>query len=233
MADGTSWPVWLAAVVLVAPAARRAAARPWLVAFLAMLALALLLPGLSPWLPRVIISNGRWAWVAPLLVLAGTLWVAWTLVRRAGMSWQEMGLTWTQRAGSLGPACAVIGAVLLVNVGLSRASSYRLTGVPIETWAYQATLPGLVEETLFRGVLLAMLDRAFTQRRVLFGAPLGYGALVVTVVFGMLHGLRPGTVLGVWPAALLYLWLRARTGSLVMPVLGHNLWNISLHAAHL
>jgi membrane protease YdiL (CAAX protease family) len=39
--------------------------------------------------------------------------------------------------------------------------------------------------------------------------------------------------LGVLPAALLYLWLRLHTGSLVAPVLVHNLWNLSVYVAHL
>jgi membrane protease YdiL (CAAX protease family) len=37
----------------------------------------------------------------------------------------------------------------------------------------------------------------------------------------------------VLPAALLYLWLRARTGSLALPILVHNLWNLSVYIAHL
>jgi uncharacterized protein len=90
-----------------------------------------------------------------------------------------------------------------------------------------------VEESLFRGVLLALLDRAFVGRRSVFGAPIGWGGVVVTLVFLALHGFSVGTLLGVLPAALLYLWLRARTGSLVLPIVVHNLWNLSVYIAHL
>jgi membrane protease YdiL (CAAX protease family) len=128
---------------------------------------------------------------------------------------------------------AVTALALLLNVLLSRASSHTLPGVSLETWLYQASVPGLVEESLFRGVLLALLDRAFSARCRFAGADFGYGALVVTALFGLLHGFQLGTLLGVWPAALLYLWLRARTGSLLVPVLAHNLWNLSLHVGHL
>lgn len=220
-------------MLLVAPGARHAAARPWLLAFLSTLALALLMPQLGAWLPRGWRIGAQWNWTGPLLVLAGTLAVAWMLVRRAGIGWAEMGFTWAQRSGSLRPALAVTAAALLLNLALSRASSYSLQGVSVETWLYQASVPGLVEESLFRGVLLALLDRAFVARRRLAGAEFGYGALVVTALFGLLHGWQLGTLLGVWPSALLYLWLRARTGSLVMPVIGHNLWNLSLHVGHL
>jgi membrane protease YdiL (CAAX protease family) len=35
-------------------------------------------------------------------------------------------------------------------------------------------------------------------------------------------------LLGVVPAALLYLWLRARTGSLAAPIIAHVVWNLSV-----
>jgi membrane protease YdiL (CAAX protease family) len=131
------------------------------------------------------------------------------------------------------PALWVSAAALSINVLLMNLSSFRLPGVPLETWIYQATLPGLVEEAAFRGVLLELLGRVFTARRVLFGAAIGWGGVAVTLVFLQLHGVTPGTLLGVLPAALLYLWLRERTGSLVAPMAVHSLWNLSVYAAHL
>ncbi len=155
------------------------------------------------------------------------------LVRRAGLSWHAMGFTWRPQPGSMRPALLVTGAALSLHLLAMSTSRWRLTAVPLETWLYQATLPGLVEEALFRGVLLALLDRAFTARRVVLGVPIGWGGVVVTLVFLALHGISPGTLLGVLPAALLYLWLRIRTGSLVLPVVVHNLWNLSVYVAHL
>jgi membrane protease YdiL (CAAX protease family) len=65
------------------------------------------------------------------------------------------------------------------------------------------------------------------------GGRIGWGGLLVTLAFLALHGISLGTVLGVLPAALLYLWLRQRTGSLLVPIAAHNLWNLSVYAAHL
>ena len=180
MGSMAPWLACLVAGLLIAPGARRAAARPWLLAFLATLALALLLPQLSLLLPPGLRIGSQWNWAGPLLALAGTVSLAWMLVRRAGMGWAEMGFTWEQRSGSLRPALAATGLALLLNVVLSRVSSHTLQGVSLETWLYQASVPGLVEESLFRGVLLALLDRAFVARRRLARAEFGYGALVVT-----------------------------------------------------
>ena len=91
----------------------------------------------------------------------------------------------------------------------------------------------LIQHTLLGGVLLALADRAFTARRAVLGISVGWGGVVVTLVFLALHGVTVGTLLGVLPAALLYLWLRVRTGSLIAPIVVHNLWNLSVYAAHL
>jgi membrane protease YdiL (CAAX protease family) len=207
--------------------------RHWLIAAAATLALFLGLRELPPMLPGERLVGDQWNWSGQLLALAGALWVASMLARHADLSWREMGFTWVQRPGSRRAAIGVSAAALALNLLLMRLSHFRLADVALETWVYQATLPGVVEEAVFRGVLLALLDRAFAARKEVFGAPIGWGGAVVTLVFLALHGIGPGTLLGVLPAALLYLWLRARTGSLVMPIAVHNLWNLSVYAAHL
>jgi len=218
---------------LLLPGAIRPASRPWVLAFLGALALGLALPSWPLlWSGERRIGT-QWNWSGQLLALAGSGGVAALLVRRGLLSWPAMGFTLKQNADSLPPALAVMAVALALNHLAMSFSSFRLPAVSLETWAYQATLPGLVEETLFRGVLLALADRAFSARKRLFGTPLGWGAVVVTLVFLALHGVRVGTLFGVLPAALLFLWLRARTGSLLLPIAAHNLWNLSVHAAHL
>jgi membrane protease YdiL (CAAX protease family) len=228
-------PLWVLAVagLLVLPGWRQPARRAWTIAFLATLALFMALLELPPLLPGAPLIGARWNWSGGLLALAGVLAVAARLARRSLLPWQVMGLTWQQRPGSWRAALAVSALALSLNVLALNESSFRLAAVPLETWLYQATLPGLVEETVFRGVLLAMLDRAFTGRRRFAGVSAGWGAAVVTGVFVALHGASAGTLLGVLPAALLTLWLRLHTGSLVAPVLVHNLWNLSVYLAHL
>jgi membrane protease YdiL (CAAX protease family) len=220
-------------VVLVTPALFRPSSRPWAIAFVATLALCLLLPALPAVWPGGRLLDAYWNWIGQMLALLGVMCMAAQLVRRAGLSWREMGFTWRQRRGSLRPSLLLSATVLGIHFAWMSFSPFRLPGVTLETWLYQASMPGLVEEPLFRGVLLALLDRAFAARRHWFGVSFGWGAAVVTLVFVALHGTRVGLLTGVMPAALLFLWLRQRTGSLMIPIVVHNLWNLSVHAAHL
>jgi membrane protease YdiL (CAAX protease family) len=221
------------ATLLVLPGFLKPGLRAWLIVFVATLALFVCLLALPALLPGERWVGDRGNWSGPLIALAGVLWIAALLARRGVLSWREMGFTWTQRPGSIRPVLWVAAVALSLNVLAMKLSNFRLSVVPLETWIYQATLPGLVEEAVFRGVLLALLDRAFNARKQMFGVPIGWGGGVVTFAFLFLHEVTPGSLIGVLPAALLYLWLRARTGSLVAPIVVHNLWNLSVYAAHL
>lgn len=223
----------LIAIVLVL-SWRDALRRALAIAFVAILLIFLALREVPLLLPGDRVLGEHWNWSGELLALFGVLLVAQLLVARGGFSWQEMGVTLRQRAGSWTPALlvsiAVVGANLLLLLSFA---TFRLQHVPAETWLYQATMPGLVEETVFRGVLLALADRLFVQRWSLAGARLGWGGVLVTLIFVGLHGFSAHVLTGVLPAALLYLWLRARTGSLMLPIIAHNAWNLSVYFAHL
>lgn len=231
--SGTPLLALAVAAALLAPAFADRRRRAYAIAFVAALALYFGLTALPASLPGERLIGNRWNWAGGLLAAAGMLALGAALVRRAGFAWREFGLTWSQRPGSLRAAALVIVPVLALNYVAMTLSRFRLPGVPLETWLYQATLPGLAEEIAFRGVLLALADRAFAGRRTIGGAPLGWGGAVVTASFVAAHHLSLGALSGVLPAALLYLWLRARTGSLVLPVAVHNARNLSVYAAHL
>jgi membrane protease YdiL (CAAX protease family) len=221
------------AAALFAPALVDARRRAYAVAFLAVLVLYFGLTALPDSIPGERVLGDRWNWSGGLLATWGVLAVAAMLARRAGFTWSEFGMAWRQREGTWRAAALVALPLLALNYAAMSLSSFRLPAVPLETWVYQASLPGLVEEIAFRGVLLALADRVFTARRTIGGASIGWGGVVVTAVFFAAHGVSVGTAIGVLPAAVLYLWLRARSGSLVLPIVVHNAWNLGVYAAHL
>jgi membrane protease YdiL (CAAX protease family) len=96
------------------------------------------------------------------------------------------------------------------------------------------TMPGLEEEPFYRGILLFALDQAFTGRKRFLGVDWGWGAVLVCFLFGMAHAFGfshgsfsfdPMTMALTAIPSFIAVWLRLRTGSLLLPVLLHNFGN--------
>lgn len=177
---------------------------------------ALLPRGLQPW-SSALAAAAVWLVIQPLLALGR-------------VAPAELGLA-APRAGSLLPAAGVTLLAVAVQAGVILLRDAPPIGVT-STLAFAAMVAAVMEELVMRGALLAFADRASGPRWMLAGAPIGAGGLVVTAAFILLHGLRPGLLLGVAPAALLYLWLRARTDSLAPPIAAHLLWNATVLALY-
>lgn len=206
---------------------RRHFSLPWLLAAAALVALNdVLLTNAYGLLPDMI--GGNWNWQGKVLALAATLSIAWL----APFGWQRCGLTLAQVTGSSQAALPVV----LLYAGFFAAIALAFPGEPgdAETLAFQLSLPGLEEELFYRGLLLFAFDRAFAGRQRFLGVEWGWGALLSCLLFGLAHGFSygangfsvdPVTLLLTAIPALLGVWLRLRTGSLLLPILLHNLGN--------
>jgi membrane protease YdiL (CAAX protease family) len=97
-------------------------------------------------------------------------------------------------------------------------------------------MPGLNEELTYRGYLLGILNSIMPRRVNLFAAPLGWGVIVTSLLFGLLHGLWMDGSFAIHVdvialcnttiSGFIFAWLRERTGSLVMPILAHGLEDV-------
>ncbi|MGJ4728520.1 CPBP family intramembrane glutamic endopeptidase, BDIM_20840 family [Luteimonas sp. SDU101] len=214
----------LAGLVSLAPGVRLRPA--WLMGALLLMLLrdALVLRGYGL-VPNLL--PGSWAWTGKLLATAGLLAVAalpWLGLRRCG-------LRLAQAPGSR-PAWIVF-AVLAVAI-FAMAYAYGEGPADLDTIAFQWTMPGIEEELFYRGVLLLALNEALGEGPRARFAGIGWGGLLTSVAFGLGHALfwRDGGLsfdplamaLTAGPAVLL-VWFRARTGSLLLPVLAHNVAN--------
>lgn len=171
--------------------------------------------------------GASWNWSGKLMSLAGMLVIA----ALPGFGWRRAGLTLRQGPGWPVAALVLSGlAGLFFYLALSGADGHD----DWETIAFQWTMPGLDEEVFYRGVFLLAMNEAFTGRVRILGASIGYGGLIATVLFGLAHGLafEKGALsfdamsfaLTGGPALIL-LWLREKTGSVLMPIIGHNIAN--------
>ncbi|WP_437754405.1 myxosortase MrtC [Sorangium sp. So ce1389] len=99
--------------------------------------------------------------------------------------------------------------------------------------AAQLLVIALPEEAFFRGYLQSALDRVFPPRVRVLGATLGPAWLISAAIFALGHVLtilHPARLAVFFPA-LLFGWLRARTGGIGAPLLFHaacNLFSLTL-----
>src|SRR5690606_8752191 len=93
----------------------------------------------------------------------------------------------------------------------------------------QLVVVALPEEAFYRGFLQSALDGRWPKRRIrLLGAELGLGWLLSAAIFAVGHYLtiRHPSRLGVFFPALLFGWMRARTGGIGAPLVFHAMCNL-------
>lgn len=98
----------------------------------------------------------------------------------------------------------------------------------------QVLVVALPEEIFFRGYLMSRLEERWPSRRRLWGAPVGWSLLVSSALFGLGHFLvdfQPGRMAVFFPA-LVFGWMRQRTGSLAPATLFHALCNLFSDTLH-
>lgn len=172
--------------------------------------------------------GGDWNWQGKLLALAVTLAVA----AHPALGWRKVGLTLRQAPGSLRSSLPV--ALLYCGFFVAIALAFPAGDVSPEDVAFQLTLPGFEEEPFYRGTLLFALGLAFTGRWRYLGVDWHWGAVLSCALFGLAHafGYSDGrfTFDGITMAltafpSFIAVWLRLRTGSLLLPVVLHNFGN--------
>ncbi|UAK23070.1 CPBP family intramembrane glutamic endopeptidase, BDIM_20840 family [Sphingomonas nostoxanthinifaciens] len=184
-------------------------------------------------LPRLL-PDADWNWQGKLTALAATLVVA----TFPAFGWRRSGLTLRQARGSLTSSIPV--ALLYCLFFAILAYVYPSDPASRETVAFQLTMPGLEEEPFYRGILLLALDRTFLARWRFLGVDWGWGAVFSCAPFGLAHAFGyahgafsfdPLTMALTALPSFIAVWLRLRTGSVLLPILLHNFGNsISLFA---
>ncbi|WP_312822921.1 type II CAAX prenyl endopeptidase Rce1 family protein [Epilithonimonas sp.] len=107
----------------------------------------------------------------------------------------------------------------------------------LETFVFQATMPGLTEEILFRGIYLWIFDKVFLPNWNYKGITFGWSFVIVTLLFGVAHGvvLTSDYQFKFDLITIIYLTLissfslgilRKFSGNLIYSVVGHNVINV-------
>jgi uncharacterized protein len=177
------------------------------------------------------LPGADWNWTGKIfsLLLSALVIVALRL------SSEAVGLTLRQNDKKVGIAAVVLFAVWGTCLGLL----FKPGQADLETLAFQATMPGIAEELVYRGICPAILLGLIYRRAPVSGTPWAV-ILATSIAFGIWHGLGYSDGNFRWDtlSALIPLvgsiaggWLRFRTGSLLVPVLGHGIANVAFHVA--
>jgi membrane protease YdiL (CAAX protease family) len=87
----------------------------------------------------------------------------------------------------------------------------------------------LAEEFFYRGYLTLRLEERWPPRTRILGVPMGLAAVLAAALFALGHLLVPAPWrLAVFFPALLFAWLRARTGTVIGAAVCHWLCNVCL-----
>lgn len=225
------------AAPLIAIGMWRSRVRAWapLVAVLGLLALdnlVLRLPRVGPF------ASLQWNWQGKLLEVA---WVLVLVAAAPRLSLRDIGVTAPLRPGWRGPT------LLLGGVTLALPLAFMLLGardtLTLEGWCFEATMPGIAEELVYRGVLLELCDRALGRPWRIAGADVGWGTVVTAVLFAAAHAIavdrsgalqvEPLVAAGPFVGSLLAGWARSRLGSLAPLIIIHNASNLVIPLATL
>lgn len=191
------------------------------------------IPELKP--VKDLLAQSNWNWAGKVVALCATVTMAVVTSFVVPGALSRMGFTVRQVPGSFLPALAmataVIGGCIAMEITLNDGQE-----LSTDRLLYQSIMPGLDEEPLFRGLLpfLLALGLGGNEKRVWH---IGTGGFLATVLFGVGHGLAyqegafvfagiPIIVTGLIGLSLL--WIRERTGSLVLPIIVHNVINVSM-----
>ena len=173
-------------------------------------------------------QGSNWNWQGKVLAVGSSLAVA----SLPAFGWARCGLTLKQNPEGRRITYSVAALLCAVFAALALFSDNE----PFvrETAAFQLTMPGFDEEPYYRGTLLLALNEALRVRSKLAGVTIGWAALLTAMMFGFGHALSFGkgafafdwmTMLVTGGPALLLVWFRERTGSLVLPIFLHNFAN--------
>lgn len=126
--------------------------------------------------------------------------------------------------------CLVAFLVCAIGIGFSMPRM----AFSVETLLFQFFIPGIDEELMLRGIVLALLERAFGQSPMSCRLRFGYASLIASLAFGIPHavGIADGqmqfslmlfAITTAW-AAIVTL-VRTRSGSLLWPIVLHGTWD--------
>ena len=224
-----------AAIALIIFSAAKIADRRILLLFALLAAVYIGLDDFVTGLPSVVKSvdviPGKWNWTGKIFSLV----LSALVIAALKLSPKTIGLTLKQEY----PWAGLLGVLFFIVWGASLGLLFQPGASDAETLAFQAFMPALSEEIVYRGIAPALLLGLINRKGPIDGIP--WAVVISTaLVFGIWHGLKYSggsfefdSLSALFPfiGSIIGGWLRFKTESLLVPVLGHSFANVAFHLA--
>jgi membrane protease YdiL (CAAX protease family) len=129
----------------------------------------------------------------------------------------------------------LIFAILLITFAIQYFTDDIKNVKGTETFLFQLLMPGIAEELVFRGILLGLLSKAYNSRFIIWKVPLGWGIIITSVLFGLVHAFTFGRhtfdfnilyFLSTFTMGLALAFIKEKSQSLLPGIVCHNLFNL-------
>ena len=140
-----------------------------------------------------------------------------------------------QKLMKSGRGNAIVTIVLLLFPILLALTMNKLSVVIVSTVVWQFVFSGFGEEFVWRGYVQSRLNQAFGRPMRMFGVQFGWGFIIASLLFGLLHAFNTydpvigfaslswGWALSSSAAGLFFGLICEKTGTLVAPCIAHGL----------
>ncbi|MEY4540934.1 MAG: hypothetical protein RLZZ306_2691 [Bacteroidota bacterium] len=167
--------------------------------------------------------------------MASLCWALIFIFTNKVLAKQDIG--WTFKIANKKVVFLSIGILLFVQILLK---TLVLGGngqfCDLETFFYQATMPGFAEEIVYRGIFLGLLNKIFLSKWTFLSVTFGWGLILSSILFGLAHGLyfdKTWIVHFDFPIfiqtffmGIIFGILKEKSKSLIPSIIYHNLSNL-------
>lgn len=146
----------------------------------------------------------------------------------------QFGITTKQKEGSTN--FSVWTTVTFLVVMLAYCIFIGRYKADIENIIFQITMPSIIEEIVYRGILLTLLSMVFIDNLKIGKINFGMGVIITSILFGLWHGLNITNDFEVTMSWIPFIYtgligfvlalVKERTGSLLFPIIIHVIVNI-------
>jgi uncharacterized protein len=182
--------------------------------------------------PEIRFLPGSWNWSGKLLAI---LWSLVFIALYKGLTAKEVGLTLRQKSI---PKVALVLTFGGIIIGTAWGSLYTAAKPwSAETLAFQLLIPSIDEEIAFRGIMLALLNKALCNTKIF--KELSVANLVTSLLFAFVHVLYVTADFGIifnlkffiqcLVLGLAFAYITEKTGSLLFPMLAHSTHNVLIN----